>query len=136
MNLPYAVNRWPWAVVEVAADGESEVTRRVRDAYLASRAGVVGLVLRGVTRARVDRMLDDVVDTRDSRLQGVVYLDASDDAVVQAASHAGVVVASTDGFRALLDSRGIVFMDDAAGSELLRVDVAADGRRPFAPPRA
>ena len=108
MNFPLPL--WPWAVVEITAD--STVEDRcglILAAYRASRAGVVGLALRGVTPESVDDVLDQVVDPRrDGDLKGVVYLDVSDEtALLSAAAHAGVVIASTARFRARLEERGI-----------------------------
>jgi hypothetical protein len=67
------------------------------------------MALRGVTRQLVDRALDSVVDIRNDRFRGVVYVDAdeSTEDLLAAASHASVVVASTERFRDALIDRGI-----------------------------
>lgn len=100
----------PWAIVEITnGAGERERTELIRAAYRSSRSGVVALALRGITRQSVDRALDAVVDMRQDRVRGVVYFDAEQtgEDLLAAASHAAVVIAATEDFRAELLRYGI-----------------------------
>jgi hypothetical protein len=110
MRTAAAPSTRPWAIVEIA-DGsdESERTELIRAAYRSSRWGLVALALRGVTREVADRALDLVVDARSDQSRGVVYMDADDTRadLMAAASHASIVVASTEGFRVELLKHGI-----------------------------
>lgn len=109
MNVPLPQPTWPWAVVEITADAVGEDrSGLLLSAYRASRAGVVGLALRGVTPASVDHVLDGVVDSRDTAVKGVVFLDAAEEAtLLAAASHAKLVVAATPRLRERLRAHGI-----------------------------
>ena len=131
MNFPLPL--WPWAVVEITAETAADDRRGlILAAYRASRAGVVGLALRGVTPEAIDDVLDGVVDVaRDGELKGVVYLDGTDEAaLLAAAAHAGLVVASTTRFRERLSERGIAAVGPRDARSLL--GSAAAGRRPEA----
>ncbi|HEY0810611.1 MAG TPA: hypothetical protein VGD49_10645 [Longimicrobiales bacterium] len=100
----------PWAIVEISVGSdEGKRTELIRAAYRSSRSGLVALALRGVTRQLVDRALDPVVDARKDLIRGVVYVDAdeSTEDLLIAATHASVVVASTDRFRDALAQQGI-----------------------------
>jgi hypothetical protein len=112
VNLPQPLPGWPWAVVEIASDADpGDRSGLIHAAYRSSRSGVVGLALHGVTRETVDRVLDTVVEARDVGLKGVVYLDAEDEpAMLAVASHAAVVIASTEGFRSQVGEWGIAAM--------------------------
>jgi hypothetical protein len=77
-----------------------------------------------VTREIADRALDPIVDTLSDDARGVVYMDADEtrEDVYTAASHASVVVASTEDFRIELLKRGIsaVGVEDVARGLLAR----------------
>jgi hypothetical protein len=112
----------PWAIVEIAGESdEDQRTQLIRAAYSSSRSGLVALALRGVTRQLVDRALDPVVDLRHDRSRGVVYIDADDarQDLMSAASHASVVIASTEAFRAELIREGIEAFGVEDGARML-----------------
>ena len=112
----------PWAVVEITnGSDEGERTELIRAAYRSSRSGVVALALRGVPRQIVDRALDSVVDLRQDRVRGVVYLDADERGqdVLATASQAEVVIAQTEAFRSELLSLGIVPLGIEHGARVL-----------------
>ncbi len=112
----------PWAVVEIARDSDDGTrTDLIRAAYRSSRSGLVALALSGVTRQSVDRVLDPVVDPRQDRIRGVVYVDAEEagEDLLNAATHATVVVASTDRFRDALLDRGIHALGPEDGARVL-----------------
>jgi hypothetical protein len=112
----------PWAIVEIAVGSdEGKRTELIRAAYRSSRSGVVALALRGVTRQLVDRALDSVVDARQGQMRGVIYLDAdeSTEDLLIAATHASVVVASTEPFRVALADHGICALGVEEGARIL-----------------
>jgi hypothetical protein len=81
-------------------------------AYRVSRSAPVLLVLDRVSRAEVDRALDEVVTSSELNRPGVVYADAADDALVMAAAtRAHWVFARSSRFRAKLDARGLPYHD-------------------------
>jgi hypothetical protein len=125
MRVASTTSTWPWAIVEIArGSDERELTELIRAAYRSSRSGLVALALRGVTREIADRALDPIVDTLSDDARGVVYMDADEtrEDVYTAASHASVVVASTEDFRIELLKRGIsvVGVEDVARGLLAR----------------
>jgi hypothetical protein len=125
MRVASTTSTWPWAIVEIArGSDEGELTELIRAAYRSSRSGLVALALRGVTREIADRALDPIVDTLSDDARGVVYMDADEtrEDVYTAASHASVVVASTEDFRIELLKRGIsaVGVEDVARGLLAR----------------
>jgi len=101
------------AVLEVGRQPDGAVQGAViTAAYQVSRAAPVLLVLDRVSRAEVDKVLDRVVTTSELNRPGVRYADAEDDAtVLAAAKRAHRVFASSDGFRAKLDARGLQYRD-------------------------
>ena len=103
----------PWAIVEIPGDYDSSARRGlVEAAYRSSERGVVGLVLRGVSRQTVDQMLNDIVSRRINDLKGVVYLDTDDEGrILAVAARARVVVAATTSFRKRLVEHGIAPID-------------------------
>jgi hypothetical protein len=126
VRTPYARVQWPWAIIEICSDDAPEDTRLIVAGYRASRSGVVGLALRGVTAASVDRVLDAIVDPRDASLHGVVYLDGNDrQAVGPAVAHAGVVIAASDDFRHQIAELGVAALDPDQGRILLALTGAS-----------
>ena len=108
----------PHMIIEIVGDGTGGFqTDLVHAAYGLSQRGVVALALRDVSRAEVDRVLDSAVRERGCQVAGVLYADATDDALVRSmAAGARIAVASTDAFRRLLLGSGVtvVSRDDAA----------------------
>ena len=97
------------ALVEVAptADGVLPV-ELIRKAYRASIRGTVGLVVPRYERARVDRVLDDVVPAMPLDVSGVWYVDGADRVrVASVALRAGIVIATSPALRALLAERRV-----------------------------
>jgi hypothetical protein len=83
-------------------------------AYQASLAAPVLLVLDRVSPAEVDKVLDDVVRSSPLNRPGVRYADVEDDAtVLAAAKQAHRIFASSDCFRAKLETRGLRYHDVA-----------------------
>ena len=81
-------------------------------AYRASLAAPVLLVLDRVSPAEVDEVLDDVVRSSPLNRPGVRYADVDDDAtVLGAAKRARRIFASSDCFRAKLETRGLRYHD-------------------------
>lgn len=63
-------------LVEISDDLDAEQRDRLLSlAYRASRSHEVALVLRGVSRAAVDRTLDPIVEREGTALSGVRYLE-------------------------------------------------------------
>lgn len=122
-HLPTATQ--PWAIVEIPAEFDPNTRRGlIEAAYRSSARGVVGLVLRGVSRQSVDRLLNDVVSTRVPDLKGVVYLDSEDEGRLFAtAARAHVVVAATSGFRSRLVEHGIVPLDSNEADAFLNASL-------------
>lgn len=60
--------------LRVAADG-NELRHSLRQAYRASRSGLVGLVLGEHEPGEIDQLLDPVVEEVGSDVSGVVYLE-------------------------------------------------------------
>lgn len=120
MHSPVLTDR-PWALVEIGSEmDEAERAELIRAAYLSSRAGVVVLVLRGVSPRSVDRVLDEVVNVREGGIRGVVYLNGDDEpAVLAAAANAAHVIASTERFRLVLDERGIPVVESTERARIL-----------------
>src|SRR5262249_17669148 len=86
-------------------------------AYHASLAAPVLLVLDRVSPAEVDKVLDNVVRSSPLNRPGVRYANVEDDATVLAAARqAHRVFASSDCFRANLETRGLRY-HDLAGVE-------------------
>ena len=120
MKTPHPRPQWPWAIIEICSDDSPDDTRLIVAGYQASRSGVVGLALRGVSTASVDRVLDAIVDPRDASLHGVIYLDGNDErAVAPAVAHAGVVIAASDDFRHQVEELGVSALDPDQGHILL-----------------
>ena len=115
----------PWAIVEIPGDFDSNTRRGlIEAAYRSSVRGVVGLVLRGVTRQSVDRALNDVVADRRNE-KGVVYLDSEDEGRLFAvAARASVVVAATPDFRSQLVEHGIASLDAHEADSFLRASAS------------
>jgi hypothetical protein len=101
------------AVLEVGRQPDGALqSPLIAAAYHASRAARVLLVLDRVSRAEVDKVLDSVVTASELNRPGVLYADGEDDAtVLAAATHARRIFASSDGFRAKLDARGLRYHD-------------------------
>jgi hypothetical protein len=101
------------AVLEIGRQPDGALQgRAITAAYHASRAAPVLLVLDRVSRAEVDKVLDHVVTTSELNRPGVRYADAEDDAtVLAAAKRAHCIFASSDGFRAKLEARGLQYHD-------------------------
>lgn len=110
------------AVLEIAPDsGGGLPTGLLAAAYQASSAGYVMFVLRGVSPQAVDRVLDPLVtDSRNRRLNGVVYSDARDaQFVCAAAKRARIVVAGSQEFRAQLEASEIPYIEPGIALERL-----------------
>jgi hypothetical protein len=110
------------AVLEITLESTGALpTGLLAAAYRASAVGYVMLVLRDVAPQAIDRVLDPLVSAgRNWRLNGVVYVDGSDEQVVcSAARRARVVMAATDDLRATFDERGIAHVDARGAVERL-----------------
>ena len=81
-------------------------------AYRASLAAPVLLVLDRVSPAEVDKVLDNVVRSSPLNRPGIRYASVEDDAtVLAAAKQAHRIFASSDCFRAKLETRGLRYHD-------------------------
>ena len=81
-------------------------------AYRASLDARVLLVLDRVSPAEVDKVLDGVVRSSPLQRPGVRYANVEDDAtVLGAATQAHRIFASSDCFRAKLETRGLPYHD-------------------------
>lgn len=56
--------------------GRSEIRRKLRRAYRASREGPVGLILGPHEVHLIDRLLDPIVEELGPAVEGVVYLES------------------------------------------------------------
>jgi hypothetical protein len=101
------------AVLEVARQPDGGLRGGlIAAAYHASLAAPVLLVLDRVSPAEVDKVLDDVVRSSPLNRPGVRYADVEDDAtVLAAAKQAQRIFASSDCFRAKLETRGLRYHD-------------------------
>lgn len=97
-----------FAVVELSAGTAPDLRARlVEAAYRASRAGEVLLLLHGVERDAVDRILDGVVPAVGVQVHGVRYADGSGEGVDTLVLTARVVVAVSSSMRARLARLGL-----------------------------
>lgn len=96
------------AAIEIAEQSDREqLLELVASAYSLSREGAVVLLLNGIDRADVDRLLDPVVAVQGVAVSGVLYMDAADDRAAQAARDAVEVITSTERLCARLRADGI-----------------------------
>ena len=101
------------AVLEVGRQPDGALQRRLLTAaYQASLVAPVLLVLDRVSPAEVDKVLDGVVRSSPLNRPGVRYANVEDDAtVLAAAKQAHRIFASSDCFRAKLETRGLPYHD-------------------------
>jgi len=101
------------AVLEVGRQSDGALRRElIAAAYHASLAAPVLLVLDRVSPAEVDKVLDRVVRSSSLNRPGVRYANVEDDAtVLGAAKQAHQIFASSDCFRAKLETRGLPYRD-------------------------
>ena len=111
------------AVLEVGRQSDGALQGGlIAAAYHASLAAPVLLVLDRISPAEVDKVLDDVVRSLPLSRRGVRYADVEDDAtVLAAAKQAHRIFASSDYFRAKLETLGLRYHDLAD----LECDLAA-----------
>jgi hypothetical protein len=117
------------ALVEVSSDlAPQQQKSLVSWAYRLSRSGRVMLLLRGISRAAVDRMLDETVATEGLDVKGLLYADPGEDnEAMRVAADASIVVASTEPFRAMLQTRGVAVVDLPAADAGARADERHEG---------
>ena len=96
-------------VVEVTSDAPLELqTRLLAIAYRASQWGPVTLLLRGVPRQLLDRMLDPVVKSVGVDVWGVEYCELQDDGIPpQVLENAALGIVATEPLRERLLERGL-----------------------------
>jgi len=101
------------AVLEVGRQPDGALQGAlITAAYNASLAAPVLLVLDRVSPAEVDKVLDNVVRSSPLNRPGIRYANVEDDAtVLAAAKQAHRIFASSDGFRAKLETRGLPYHD-------------------------
>lgn len=111
VHFPFPIQPAYAAVIEIADDTDDALRARLlAAAYRSSARLPIALVLTGLLRWKVDRMLDPVVRTAGLGVAGVMYVDAADEDVVRwVLRQAPVIVASSAPFRARLLTGGIPF---------------------------
>lgn len=113
----------PWAIVEIPGEFDPNMRRDlIEAAYRSSVRGVVGLVLRGLSRQSADHLLNEVVSAHGNE-KGVVYL-VDEERMLAAASRARFVVAATSGFRSRLVAHGISPIEPAEADAFLRASAS------------
>jgi hypothetical protein len=86
------------AAIEIDGSTSQPLQERLlSSAYRLSRTAPVVLMLNGIDRQRVDRLLDKVVALEGTRFAGVRYVDdmVNADAMAVVAHHAATVITST-----------------------------------------
>jgi hypothetical protein len=97
------------AVIEISPQADGQLpTELILAAYRASERGPIVFVLRGVTAADIDRILDDLVPLLPVSIPGVKYVDIKNEgAILDAVSEAGMIFADTDHFRTFVRNLNI-----------------------------